>query len=77
MPSTQELVAALRPVIREEVERQAVVITGGRRVRIPETGEVPDSDKAHVSNADVLTALEKQGDRIVAAIERLAEKEQQ
>ncbi len=77
MPSTQELVAALRQLVREELERQAVVITGGKRVRIPESGEVPDSDKEHVSNADVLTALEEQGERIVAAIGRLAEKEQQ
>lgn len=59
----EQLARVLLPLL----ERQTIQITGGRRVRTPE-GTVVDPDTAHVSNADVVTALERLGDRLVTEI---------
>lgn len=59
----EQLARVLLPLL----ERQTIQITGGRRVRTPE-GQVEDPDPTAVSNADVLTGLERLGDRLVAEI---------
>lgn len=62
--SESDIASAVRVAIDQAVE----TVTGGKRVR-DANGVVVDPDTAHVSNADLLTGLERLGDRIVAAIE--------
>ncbi len=73
LPTEQALVAELmarqgepdmtpdevRRIVRDEVARAVLQITGGARVRIPETGEVVDGDPERISSADVYTAVER------------------
>lgn len=66
----EEFVMASKDEVRALLDEQTDTLTGGVRRRDPE-GKAIDPDKEHVSIADVLTAQEVQGDRIVAALDRL------
>lgn len=59
----EQLARVLQPLLDDAVLK----ITGGRRDR-QDDGTVIDPNKEHVSGADVLTGLERLGDRLVKEI---------